>query len=243
MRLIIAAAFAVTSTPSFAASVLQTYSAELPAEPFASRGLSFTLNRFDPQLGRLRAVEHRATVTYKVDIAWDLRGSIGSIAFYGGLDFEITPDLPNPFSFTLGSPSPGPVYSFFARPGTSGALSWADGYKLRSITVFEHGPELDSDLAFLTAAGALDFYIGSHFRVFGEIYSGDRYDPHSFGGISNYAGEWIYHYSVPEPATWAMMIAGFGLAGATMRSRKASAALGRAKLPSHRHIEADISSA
>ena len=30
--------------------------------------------------------------------------------------------------------------------------------------------------------------------------------------------------AVPEPATWAMMIGGFGLAGATLRRRKALAA-------------------
>ena len=30
--------------------------------------------------------------------------------------------------------------------------------------------------------------------------------------------------NVPEPATWAMMVCGFGLAGATMRGRRASVA-------------------
>ncbi|MBT9473847.1 MAG: PEPxxWA-CTERM sorting domain-containing protein [Phenylobacterium sp.] len=31
--------------------------------------------------------------------------------------------------------------------------------------------------------------------------------------------------AVPEPATWAMMIAGFGLAGSALRSRRALIAL------------------
>jgi hypothetical protein len=34
----------------------------------------------------------------------------------------------------------------------------------------------------------------------------------------------VTHRSVPEPATWALMIAGFGLAGATLRWRRATSA-------------------
>jgi len=37
-------------------------------------------------------------------------------------------------------------------------------------------------------------------------------------------GETLFALSVPEPATWGMMLAGFGLAGATLRRRRAMAA-------------------
>lgn len=30
-----------------------------------------------------------------------------------------------------------------------------------------------------------------------------------------------YTYAVPEPATWGLLLVGFGLAGATLRRRKA----------------------
>jgi hypothetical protein len=33
------------------------------------------------------------------------------------------------------------------------------------------------------------------------------------------------NYAVPEPATWAMLIAGFGLTGAAMRRRKTRVAV------------------
>ncbi|MBZ4119981.1 PEPxxWA-CTERM sorting domain-containing protein, partial [Escherichia fergusonii] len=41
-----------------------------------------------------------------------------------------------------------------------------------------------------------------------------------------YADNFTYEgRGVPEPATWAMMIAGFGLAGAAARSRRRASAL------------------
>lgn len=43
-------------------------------------------------------------------------------------------------------------------------------------------------------------------------------------GISN-AGLYLTGGAVPEPATWAMMIAGFGLTGAAMRRRKTRVAV------------------
>ena len=43
-------------------------------------------------------------------------------------------------------------------------------------------------------------------------------------GISN-AGLYLTGGAVPEPATWAMMIAGFGLTGAAMRRRKSRVAV------------------
>jgi hypothetical protein len=71
---------------------------------------------------------------------------------------------------------------------------------------------------------------------FGSAYSafvldhtcGERYSNPSAGcdgerGL-NYAFRWESSAGVPEPATWAMLITGFGLVGAAVRRRKAVAA-------------------
>ncbi|MBU3078486.1 FxDxF family PEP-CTERM protein [Sphingomonas quercus] len=46
----------------------------------------------------------------------------------------------------------------------------------------------------------------------------------SFGGASSYGGDIQIENAVPEPATWAMMLLGFGLVGAGARGRRRNAA-------------------
>ena len=69
----------------------------------------------------------------------------------------------------------------------------------------------------------------------GDYFNYFVWNNESGGGHGPHEGSWNYFFnagnarldatfnggSVPEPATWAMMIAGFGLAGATLRRRRA----------------------
>ncbi len=57
-----------------------------------------------------------------------------------------------------------------------------------------------------------------NFFIFDDPYSDNR------GGISILLDDGIGVGGVPEPATWAMMIAGFGLTGVAIRRRRAMAA-------------------
>jgi hypothetical protein len=54
-----------------------------------------------------------------------------------------------------------------------------------------------------------------------------QFDPAKVGVSFNYGGPLpsytVSSYAVPEPATWAMMIAGFGLMGGALRRRRAQA--------------------
>lgn len=132
----------------------------------------------------------------------------------------------------------------FSAPGvaSSNAYYWADlngsgffpGYPFMTLFIDD-----DYDLGFATQA----------FSYSGQNYvSGDVIDANlaSLAGVgfTPLAGDWLYGHNgggpetsgyvlfdiqggapgaVPEPATWAMMIIGFGMIGGTMRQRKAGA--------------------
>ena len=76
---------------------------------------------------------------------------------------------------------------------------------------------LFAELVFTTALGSYDLY-----RLLG-----DNIWYHEFDGgvgrtinIGNFSITQSTAGAVPEPATWAMMIAGFGMIGAGMRTRR-----------------------
>lgn len=46
------------------------------------------------------------------------------------------------------------------------------------------------------------------------------YNSQGFNGVWDFAGSSVVTSGVPEPAAWAMMIVGFGLAGSTLRRRR-----------------------
>jgi hypothetical protein len=70
------------------------------------------------------------------------------------------------------------------------------------------------------------YHIDSFFDVFTELTLPDgktwivEYDPDDYEPVGPAIGIEDYHASVPEPASWAMMIAGFGLMGAAQRGRR-----------------------
>ncbi|WP_374658790.1 PEPxxWA-CTERM sorting domain-containing protein [Phenylobacterium sp.] len=55
----------------------------------------------------------------------------------------------------------------------------------------------------------------------GEGLYGNLYNSQGFQGVWDFSGSSVTLSGVPEPAAWAMMIVGFGLAGATLRRRTA----------------------
>lgn len=67
--------------------------------------------------------------------------------------------------------------------------------------------------------GALDLIHGANFLTFEPDFHGGNYLYMASGG---YKGRYVAlsASSVPEPASWALMIAGFGLVGATLRGRQ-----------------------
>jgi hypothetical protein len=94
---------------------------------------------------------------------------------------------------------------------------------ITSLSTLQYLPIFDpSALSFatLTPAPQLSFTGSSILIVFDTVGSGQF----NFGGDG---GQAIFAYNsgaVPEPASWAMMIAGFGLVGAAMRRRALAAA-------------------
>jgi len=56
----------------------------------------------------------------------------------------------------------------------------------------------------------------------GEGLYGNTYNSQGFQGVWDFSGSSVTLSGVPEPATWAMMIVGFGLAGAAVRRHSAA---------------------
>jgi hypothetical protein len=74
----------------------------------------------------------------------------------------------------------------------------------------------------LPGTGSIYFVRGAtysgNFTVYSGVITGARYRVYDSPGASPY--DWAFNVSVPEPSTWAMMIAGFGIAGTALRRRK-----------------------
>lgn len=114
--------------------------------------------------------------------------------------------------------------------GTLSALS--GGFRYETVTPFSIGPGtyrvgalfLDgSDPNFFGGDGILSSIAGVTYSSGAYAGGGALADPTSTGGPSpSYIGGnlLLATAAVPEPATWAMMIGGFGLIGGSMRRRK-----------------------
>jgi hypothetical protein len=100
-------------------------------------------------------------------------------------------------------------FDFFADPfGFGGPYVLFNSGKFFGIQFFG----LDAKMNAFTTAGArpeqFDF-VGGHFAPD---------SPPSYAGFFDYST--VISHAVPEPATWALMISGFGLAGAALRRRR-----------------------
>lgn len=140
-------------------------------------------------------------ITGNLDSAanWTLRDTFTDIA--GGIQtftaFDVT-------DFTLDANT---TYGFYFTSGLTdpnGGVQYTDGVAVGNVRVS------NADLSILTGVGKAYPFAGS-------------FTPRDFNGALTYSVNNV----VPEPATWAMLIAGFGLVGGAMRRRRESAALAR----------------
>lgn len=109
---------------------------------------------------------------------------------------------------------------------------------LTSNTPNVGGPsDLDFSLVSLSGPGGVqNFSITNNGGVTGTVDTADLVTMLDYGsyqltisgyshGDSQYGGNTAWDSSVPEPASWAMMVAGFGLVGGTLRRRGRTAVL------------------
>ena len=145
----------------------------------------------------------------------------------GYFSFDLSSD-PAPSSFSPPNPNGNGIVSYLAGNFTLPTLNWAGSVPdVGQITFYSAVPLPDSYLQFNTG-----FVAGPYqsFVAFGPvIYSGSENAPHFDVGttsVSFYDGDGlgeccatvtIAPLAVPENATWAMMIAGFGLIGSAVR--------------------------
>ena len=149
-------------------------------------------------------------------------------------NFSVTNNLPNTndiyfFGVTL------PGGSLQGSPGGFGnwGTGWDNAFYGGSSTVYNTN-WIDGSYASLqpgqTLSGftALDTGLVAQTNIgwFAYAYQGSYNGPECFncGGNPGFEGLVSSAAGVPEPATWALMIGGFGLAGASLRRRKMVAA-------------------
>ncbi len=134
------------------------------------------------------------------------------------LGFEIT----NRRAFAFGDPFPtyanlGPSLLNFAWSADGTGLEFSLDNSLFTGAVPGAIYEFGNNQQFDTIGGRLTLRIAQAFNydvAGGSVYGDDRLGTVTLGAAG----------AVPEPATWAMMIGGFGLAGAAMRRRRATIA-------------------
>lgn len=211
---VIAAALAA-HFPVSAAKQVETYTHTFNAPSFGTVAFETYVKKFDGSLGRLVSIERAVDVQYNVFAAWDLRETLGYIDFSGSKQMYVdAPDLSKPYAPML------PQLQFYHRAfsGTAGEKSWSDSYSA-SYKTSSTGRDWASDAAEVTGAGSFRDGIYDIFSMYGFRYVWGGPFEHSFGGTATFDVTWTYTYSVPEPATWAMMLGGFGLLGAAARRR------------------------
>lgn len=174
-----------------------------------------TLRLFDPALGRLQSMtvdidawSEKAYQVYTFDDPATLEITMGSgSAGFGsiaGVDFNV--DLPAATNFFEYAPQD-TSYAWVRSEGTT-TRTYTTGLK---PFIGESNQQSYIDMHLNVGAGDVAFYFLSGV--------GDVEDCHhcgDWGGVVTVT----YQYSVPEPATWAMMASGLGLIGGRLRSRR-----------------------
>ncbi|HEX2816099.1 MAG TPA: PEPxxWA-CTERM sorting domain-containing protein [Phenylobacterium sp.] len=139
---------------------------------------------------------------------------------------------PNGHSLFSGNGAAGITFTFdksvLGQLPTDAGIVWTDGDgPNRTFEAFDEngnslGTIIDSTPLFFSSGGDGDFH---NYRFFGATNAGgisSIFIANDGGGIEvDHLQYGLLNAGVPEPATWGLMIGGFGLAGATLRRRRA----------------------
>lgn len=182
---------------------------------------------FDPMLGSLTSVALDLAVDINSQVTWQTGpgGGLGGFIGYNNPAIYLSEFGPGKNSYYIGS---------FGSPSFFDPLSF-------DITVGpdQAGGQSGHVSLFVTKLLTPDALMASEFVGVGSIRSeitrNYTYDietnevginTYQVSGQDNYKLGITYTYSVPEPATWAMMLVGFGAIGMAVRRRRGNAKIG-----------------
>jgi hypothetical protein len=218
------AAVALTATPAFAVNPPTLHGFCATANPCADNGTN-TPTSVNPPIFGFTAGGHSATGDVLIDIlipdnlaqpgTFTISGSLlGANTFAASL-FSTTAWTTGQLDTYLGiSASPtNPIGAYLPttqtfQPGANGF--WVYQANIGTVTLPSNSGASDSSLLTLNQSLGLGSYVTAFIR------QGDSYGATANSGAILEDGP----PGVPEPATWAMMIVGFGAAGVAMRRRR-----------------------
>lgn len=225
-------AFTILGSPEHSDATVVKYIDAFSSGPimgYYDTVIPIQLPMFDPRLGALRSVTISAFVDVTMEATWDTRvtrppdGIIYGTGFYRTALVLIGADLANPGLLGLQPQSDDFLYGLGIRINEAGHID-------------RHG-SINSQS---TLIGSVDDYVGTgdiprsfvvedfkkYLECNGDFCADNQGRPtYESGGVSDYRVSVSYDFTpsvapVPEPPTWAMMLAGLVLGGATMRSKR-----------------------
>lgn len=212
--LVLALALLGTSAEISEAATL-SYGVEIQAPVTISGGTlrTKTVPFFDSSLGKLKSISHSGTIDFILDAAWDETSMTEGVIFgYGGFEVSIGAEP----HFAALNVVAGPVeFSQEIRPGEIGSYHQEGHF---DVSAFVDDPDQIDDFI---GVGTFDMQALTNFSMYFELLTNTG-TPITPSGSATYSTILTYTYdsAVPEVATWALMIAGFGLVGSTIRLRR-----------------------
>jgi hypothetical protein len=145
---------------------------------------------------------------YEEIVSQGVSGGPGFYLGYVGGDVRLTDHFAGGTGDAL--PQDGGVHDLLVTSSVAGTQLFIDG-----ASVFTSATYLS------TGTTGSNTRFGNQFCCYTENFKGSLDSVRVFSGLATYAEATAGLSPAPEPASWAMMIAGFGLVGATMRRRRA----------------------